>query len=188
MLGTVFSFSGRTGRLGYFAISLVQLVVLAIGLGVMIGLNSKGAAASPGGALGSVSALLLAILIMTWMGLATIVRRLRDMGWPIIIGLLCVMFLPLVSLVLLFWPGNGERDPDPGVFSDEPQGSKADKGGGWLKRSAKAPISADLAWMRPPAKPFVPAAQTQPVHASPKPAIAPNGARAQFGLRGQAGY
>jgi len=187
MLGTLFSFSGRTGRLGYFAIGLVQLAVLAFGFAVMIGLNPKGAAASPGGALVGGLVFVLAILLMTWIGLAVIVRRLRDMGWPIIIGILAVMFLPGVGVLLLVWPGNGERDYDVGVFSDGPQDPKPTKGGGWLKRPAKEPISADLAWMRPSSKPYVPAAQSQSSYAPPKPTVAPNGARAQFGLRGQAG-
>jgi uncharacterized membrane protein YhaH (DUF805 family) len=187
MLGTLFSFSGRTGRLAYFGISLIQIVVLIFGFAVMIGLNPKGASVSPGGAFAGGLMLILAILLSVWIGLAAIVRRLRDMGWPIVIGLIAVLFLPFVSLVLLFWPGNGQRDYDVGVFSDDPQDPKPAKGAGWLKRPAKEPISADLAWMRPAPKPFVSAAPSQQTSAAPRQ-VAPNGARAQFGLRGQASY
>jgi len=185
MLGTLFSFSGRTGRLAYFGVGLIQLVVLILAVVVAINLNPKGVGFP--GAQGAGGVLVATILVLTWISIASAVRRLRDIGWPIAVGLICLMFVPFFPGILLGWPGKSHSDYDVDVFSDDPPDPKPTKGGGWLKRPAKEPISADLAWMRPPAKPYVPAAQSQPSYAPPKPTVAPNGARAQFGLRGQAG-
>lgn len=168
MLATFFSFSGRTGRLGYFTVALVQLAVLAIGFGVLLTTSPKGAAG------------FLAIILMfgasAWVGVAGMVRRIRDMGWPMVVSLVATFFVPGFSLLLLIWPSK-PQDFDSAVFSDDDPPArksrrKSEESGGpsWMQNALAQASSAK-------------SAQPAPIPRVSATTAASAGPRTQFGLR-----
>jgi hypothetical protein len=168
-LGQIFSFAGRTGRLAYLGISLLQLLIIGIGFGLLLGTSPKGAA--------GLVVLVLMFGLSAWVGLAATVRRIRDMGWPMVLTLVGFFFVPMFSLLLLFWPGK-PADFDATVFSDEDP------------RPAKAAKPQTESWMdRALAQASKGAQPAAPAPATPAPArfsgamAAAQGPRTEFGLR-----
>ncbi|TBW39272.1 DUF805 domain-containing protein [Siculibacillus lacustris] len=126
-----FSFSGRSGRLAFWGIGLVQMVFL-IGLGVGLGLVA-GAAAGGTEAGGLTEAPLpivaiwgLGLLLVVWTGLAATTRRWHDRGksgWWTLLQLVPVIGPLWIFVELGFLPGT----PDVNRFGPPP-GSGGDGG------------------------------------------------------------
>lgn len=176
MLGQIFSFSGYTGRLGYLGVAAIQLLVLGLGFGMMLGTGPKP------NAIGLILFLVM-MLVSVWVGLAGMVRRIRDMGWPIVLTLIGCFFLPMFSILLLFWPGQ-PSGPDTSVFSDDdPRPAKAaktpkDKGESWMDRALAQASQGRTAGE---SKPAASAAPVPPRFSGAYAAA--QGPRTEFGLR-----
>jgi uncharacterized membrane protein YhaH (DUF805 family) len=81
MLGHLFSFKGRTNRVGYLGIGFVQGMVIAIAVVILTVLFKGGH--SPLAVMAPAVIICVAALFVTvWLGLAVMARRLRDMGLP----------------------------------------------------------------------------------------------------------
>jgi uncharacterized membrane protein YhaH (DUF805 family) len=82
MFETLFSFRGRTARLGYFlgfvGLLLAGLIPVALVLALIVPIAS--------GSMGAIALLIGLLLVfavaITWGGLALHTRRCRDIGWP----------------------------------------------------------------------------------------------------------
>jgi uncharacterized membrane protein YhaH (DUF805 family) len=179
-LSQLFSFSGYTGRLGYLGATVAQAALIVVGFGMLVGFSPKG---GEGGSLpGALIGLGVACLASTWVWMAATCRRLRDMGWPVVPGLLGAMFLPFFSLLLFCWPSADASRPDTAVFSDEPEPKKrkakdADAGPSWMQNALSQVSTAKSA----PATVHRPAPIVQPRISGALTAAA--GARTEFGLR-----
>ena len=89
MLGNLFSFKGRTNRVGYLGIGFVQGAVITCAIAVLVVVfkgHSPFAVLAP-----AVMACVALLFVTVWLGLAVMARRLRDMGLP-----------PGPSLVVIF--------------------------------------------------------------------------------------
>lgn len=176
MIGKLFSFSGRAGRLEYLGVGGLQFIILAFGFATLLGMKAQGGAA--------LMVLALVLVPFMWVGWAVTVRRIRDMGWPIFLTILGVLFLPFFGLLLFVWPGKpgGEWDEKAAVFSDDPDRTPR-------KSKTKVKPEADQPdWMqRALAQVSAPKQPTAQSYA-PKPRIsgamaAASGPRTEFGLR-----
>jgi uncharacterized membrane protein YhaH (DUF805 family) len=203
MMG-LFSFSGRTTRLGYLGVGAVQfalLVVIVIGAVIVMAQAVHGAGSA---LVGGVLAVIVAVAVTGWIGLAATVRRLRDMGWPIGYG--------MAGLVLINMVGRAAIMPLGSQLHALPQGLGlmlmilGTCGGSMIllfwpsaRSSSLDDIEAifggsDLDPQMPPFTPhptshptFQNAPQPEPAFARPAfsaPRIDPSQPRAQFGLRG----
>ena len=117
-LDSLFSFSGRIGRIGYWLVGLIQVVLLVALAAVLV-------ATAPAGGTGSISGstwavLALGGLIFCWIGLAATFKRWHDRDksalW-ILIGAVPVIGPIWVLIELGFLPGTagGNRfGPPPG--------------------------------------------------------------------------
>lgn len=213
MLGKLFSFEGRTNRLGYLATGFVQGLIIAAAL-IILGAVF---ATRPPSLAAMIPTLIIAVVLIgatIWMGLAVITRRLRDMGFPALPGLVVILLFsgasqamqfghwthPTVTpgsllmgaasavtgFALLFWPSA----PTPGLDDAKLDDIFGDMDGPDLKpltpdqpALVKAPSRLFPALPPKPAKPA-----PQPVfRAPPQPAVRDASgrvvARSQFGLR-----
>ena len=184
MLNGLFSFRGRLGRLGYLGVGAVQIVFLIVGFSVLAMTPVKSGMSIVG-----LTAILLASFALAWVGMAAMVKRIRDMGWNVVLGVLGALFLPFVGMMLFVWPGKPADGPDPSVFSDEPE-PRAPKAG----KAAKTPASTTPDWMQralnqaSAAPAPSPAQQAAPARfsggfGSASPMAGADGSRSQFGLR-----
>jgi uncharacterized membrane protein YhaH (DUF805 family) len=96
MLGLLFSFRGRMGSRAFLIISLVGAVLIFLmGVGFKHRLQ-PGFLGLPWrelmiGGLAIMLASLVMVFAIVWSGLAIIVKRLRDIGAPILLGLLAML-------------------------------------------------------------------------------------------------
>ena len=141
MVGTFFGFGGRIGRLQYFGYSCVlgvgMVVIAAFALAGAVGhTTGKGDAAA---AASSLLPLLIVLPVFLWSSLALQAKRIRDIGWNPAVVIPAWMTVSAVaamlsvfggkgsgvstlgglinlgmSMVLLFWPGNGRRHDEEG--------------------------------------------------------------------------
>ena len=207
MLGTLFSFKGRTNRLGYLGIGFVQGVVIA-GAIIILAVVFKGRQAPVAVLAPTVLVAVALIGVTVWLGLAVMARRLRDMGLPAIPSLVAILAISaagqfarlghhgqdaltpmallfggvsaLIGFALLFWPSAPANGLDDDSSLDDIFGEVApqpDKPALVKAPSRLAPLF--RAKPAPPAQPTVrPAPLPSARDASGR--IVPRG---QFGLR-----
>lgn len=102
MLG-LFSFSGRTTRLGYLGVGFLQLTLLIgmVILAVAMGLGVSGGKPSGTGLMASIAVIFFGLIFTLWIGLACTARRLRDMGWPVLYGFIGLVVINVVARLFI---------------------------------------------------------------------------------------
>lgn len=194
MLG-LFSFSGRTTRLGYLGVGFLQLAMLVGMVILAVATGIGGGKPSGSGILGAVGILILGSALTLWVGMACTARRLRDMGWPVFYGFAALILVNLVAgfLTSPLTSGLSQAAPQPAQYALRLLGSCAASFLLLLWPSARRAnfddIEAifggepDYPALAPPEPAFARPAftpQAAPTFARPDPSQP----RAQFGLRG----